>query len=328
MRNLCALYRVRHGHRSDGDSLSVPRHQVVTAGFVRQRRLLLRRALTCLAFLAFGLLIAGNSAVAEDQPKPQRIISCAPNLTEMLFALGAGDAVIGVTKYCNYPPEAKSRQNFGDLFNPSLEAMVAARPDMLALAPSNIKVERYFAQRPDVQLVHATSCDTMNEIEETMRVLGEATGHEADAERLIANTQKELANLRAEYQAKPRVRVLLVVGREQGSLTNLYAVGKGTYVDELLEIVGGENVLDASMGSWPVVNREALLKLNPDVIIEVHDDDSNAVRAEMKQAWSALPPITAVKNDAFRVLTDKHVMIPGAYLERDAKVLADLIHGN
>ncbi|MBI5154863.1 ABC transporter substrate-binding protein [Candidatus Poribacteria bacterium] len=282
------------------------------------------RALVDALGVVLILLALSPRALADDLPTtPTRIISCAPNLTEMLFALGAGDAVIGVTRYCEFPPEAQSRPKFGDLFNPSLEAMVGADPDLIVLYPSSTKVVEYFAQRPGVRLLQTPKCDSLADIEQTLRLLGDATGRAREAEELIAETRAGLAQLRNESSGRPKRSVLLVLGRERGSLAHLTAVGGGTYITELLEAAGGTNVLDASLGMYPQLSREALLGLAPDVLIELHHEaDSPAERGEARAAWAPFGKlIPAVREGRVLLLTDKHLLVPGAHLERDARAL-------
>lgn len=291
--------------------------------------MLLTRAAFLLALVAIALP-ARTSAAVDDQPTtPTRIISCAPSLTEMLFALGAGDTVIGVTRYCEFPEEAKKLPKYGDLYNPSLEAMVAARPDLIVALPGNERLRRYFADKPGVRLFETKSTpETIAEIAATMIELGRAIGREKQAHELIAHTNNTLAALREQHAGRPRPRVMIVVGREQGSLANLYAVGKPTYLTELLDIIGADNVVaDEKLGKYPVLSREAILRLNPDIIIETHHAaDTPETRAEMRKAWQALPAVAALRNDRLLILTDKHVLLPGPFLERDAAALARMVH--
>lgn len=269
-------------------------------------------------------------ATADGFTTPIRIISCAPNLTQMIFALGAGEQVVGVTRYCEDPPEAASRTAMGDLFHPNLEAMVAARPDMIVLYPSSAKVHDFFAGRPEVRLVVTNTCETLEEIDATLRHLGDALGRRERAEELIAATSAEMRALGREHAgATPPPKVLIVVGRQRGSLANLYAAGHGTYLDELLGAAGAENVVPADLGRYPVLARETLIGLRPDLIIETHHEvDTESERAEASAAWGRLTPVPAVRNGRIAFLIDKRVLLPGAFAERDAGALRQLIREN
>lgn len=289
---------------------------------------------TCIRLVvAFALLLAASVLRADDPPPapagaPPRIVSCAPNLTEILFALGVGEHVVGVTRFCEHPPEAKAIAKFGDLYAPDLEGMVAARPTIVAITSSSERVREFFAGRPGVRVVVCTDNDSIAEIGESIRMLGEATGRTERAAELVAATENGLARLRERWKDRAPRRVLLVVGREPRSLANLYVVGRGTYMDDLMSAVRIENVVPASMGEWPTLSREALLALNPEVIVEIRDPADDAVRAEVKAAWSALPPLAAVRNDELLVFPGSHITLPSVGLERDAEALGLLVHGD
>ena len=259
-----------------------------------------------------------------EQKLALRIISCAPNLTELLFALGVGDQVVGVTPFCQFPEEAKALPKLGDLMNPSLEAMVAARPDLIATVPGNRKVIDFFRARPNVEIFEANACDTLAQIEETALRLGEAVGRPAEARALVEQTRAGLDALRAETAGLRPLRVLVVLGRETGGLTRMTVIGGGGFVSELLETAGATNVMDPALGLYPDVSREALLRLAPDVVLEMHHgEDSPAVREEIRAAWAPLAGLVpAARDGAIAVLADSHVTIPGAGLDRDARALA------
>jgi iron complex transport system substrate-binding protein len=293
----------------------------------------MKNAALLLAFLlcfACSLACADEPVAASPAPAPAappaRIISCAPNLTEILFALGAGPEVVGVTRYCEHPPEAKAIAKFGDLYAPDLEGMVAARPTLVAVTSTSERVRDFFGAREGVRVVVCTDNDSIAEIAQSIRLLGEATGRSARAEELVAATDRGLAELRERWKDRPTRRVLLVVGREPRTLSNLYVVGRGTYIDELMAAVRVENAVPESMGEWPQLSRETLLALNPEVIVEMHEPADDAARAEMRAAWGGLPPLAAVRNDALLPFANRHITTPSVGLERDAEALGKLVH--
>jgi len=117
-----------------------------------------RQRLPGLLVLLLLSACGGGGRASSPPASPARIISCAPNLTEMLFTLGAGHRLVGVTRYCRFPPEARNIPPLGDLYSPSLEAMVAARPDLIVLAPGNRKVMDFFAAHPGPRLLETNAC--------------------------------------------------------------------------------------------------------------------------------------------------------------------------
>jgi iron complex transport system substrate-binding protein len=293
-----------------------------------RRVLLLALVLPLLA--GAGCRSAPESTTTAEAMTPQRIISCAPNLTEMLFALGAGDRLIGVTRYCRYPPEAARIAPLGDLFSPNLEAMVAARPDLIVLVPGNRKIQEFFAANPGPKILETNACETIAEIEATVRQLGGVVGAGRRAEAIVAGIESGLDSLRAEYAGRGPVRYLMILGHDQATLEQIYVTGQATYLTELAALSGGMNVVDESLGRYPIVTREAIIAMNPEVIFERFLGDNPATDEQKKAMialWDSLPTLDAVRNGRIVVLDDNHVTINGIDLVNSARKLAVLLHG-
>ncbi|MEQ8819993.1 MAG: ABC transporter substrate-binding protein [Sumerlaeia bacterium] len=274
------------------------------------------------AVLWLSLATVARAATTETL----RIISCAPNGTQMLYALGLGDQVIGVSEYCQFPPEAQNKPKYGNLFEPNLEAMLAARPSAVVATPTNHKVIEFFQRRSGTQVVVLESCDTIAEIHATIQALGDALGREVQARALVEADRAALAEMAAaNAPGEERPRVLFVVGRDRGSLRNLYAAGSGTYIAELIEAAGGTNAAGPDDGLWPTYSREGLIGLRPGIIVEIADADTTETRQELRRAWSRLPMLPAVRDSRLELLTDRRVLIPGPYLARDAEALRGVI---
>lgn len=297
-----------------------------------------RAAIAVVLLLFAGLFAAGCTGGGDRAPgtrrgaAPTRIISCAPNLTEMLFALGAGDRVIGVTRYCRFPAEAGTRPPLGDLFNPNLEAMVAARPDLIVFVPGSTKIPEFFANHPGPQLLQTNACETIADIQATLLALGAAVGDSARAREIVAAMDAGFDSIRAEAgiraggDARP-IRYLMVLGHEEGSLEQIYAVGQPTYLTELLALSGGVNVVPHAAGRYPILNREALLEYDPDVILERHlGPASPDERRALESLWRSLPTLRAVREHRIVVQDDDHVTINGPDLVASGRTLARLLH--
>src|SRR5262249_26843316 len=170
---------------------------------------------------------------------PHRIVSIAPSITEILFALGAGDRVVGVTTYCNYPEAAKAKPKVGGYTTPSLEAILALRPDQVIMMNN----------RPDVaQKLRQTGIDVVElqtenlaGIYESIRVISEKIGLPERGRSLTQSIRKELQNVA--NATGPRARVLFIVGRRPGAVADLIGVGRGSYLSELIGLAGAENAL-------------------------------------------------------------------------------------
>jgi iron complex transport system substrate-binding protein len=250
-------------------------------------------------------------------------------LTEILFALGAGDRVIGVTRFCKFPPEAQAREPLGDLFQPNLEAMVAARADLIVLVPGNRKVHEFFSTRTGSRLLETNACETIDDIKTTIRWLGTAVGASEKSEMLVRGIEAGLDSVRQQFETAPRVRYLMILGHDQGALEQIYVTGHDNYLTELAELAHGENAVGSELGRYPILSREAIVSLDPEVIIERHlgGRATEADRASLLALWSRMPVLRAVKRNRVVVLDDDHVTIPGPDLVRSARVLAALLHG-
>jgi iron complex transport system substrate-binding protein len=281
---------------------------------------------TCLALAGCGA--PRDTTTTASGAAPARIISCAPNLTEMLFALGAGPRVIGVTRFCQFPPEARDRPPLGDLYQPNLEAIVAARPDLIVLVPGNRKVLDFFAGKAEPTILETNACETIAEIQATIRRLGAAVGAPARGDSLVAAIDAGLEAVRAAHAGVAPVRYLLILGHAEGALEQIYVVGPPTYLGELMEMVGGVNVVDAALGRYPIVTREAIVAMNPDVVLERHlgGTATDEQKARTVALWNQLPTLSAVRNGRVRVLDDDHVTINGPDLVNTAWTLSAALH--
>jgi iron complex transport system substrate-binding protein len=154
---------------------------------------------------------------------PRRIISLVPALTEMLFAMGAGPQVVGVSSYDSFPPEAASRPQVGALLDPDVERIFSLTPDLVITygSQSDLRQQLERASIPVFDYRHAGLADVLT----TLRALGRATGHDAEAGRLASAIERRLDAVKARTAAAPAPRTLLVFGREPGSLRNMYVSG-------------------------------------------------------------------------------------------------------
>jgi iron complex transport system substrate-binding protein len=195
---------------------------------------------------------------------PQRIISGIPAATEMLFALGLGDRVVGVTTNCNYPPAAKRKTKIGG-FSLNLERVVALKPDLIVLQADAQprESERFRAFKLPVLTIEPKSIDG---VMETLLILGRETGATAEATALVKSLQKRIAAVEPKsfglLMVLQRPRALVVVGYEP-----LIVAGGGTFIDDILKHAGVENIAAGARGAYPHYSLEQLLKERPDYII-------------------------------------------------------------
>lgn len=239
---------------------------------------------------------------------PEKIISLAPNITEILFAIGAGDQIAGVTDFCTFPAEAGSKPKTGGLTNPNLEAILQLQPDLiLVTADGNPKAISDRAKSAGIP-VFTINPSSWNQILSTIKMLGKLTGHETGADSVVKSMIEKTTSLPG-LPIKPSIFTLL-------NEKPLISAAKGSFLDDILEKAGGYNVVPSGPERYPVINQEGLLKMNPDIILwpsEV-DPDPDLFKGPFKN-------LKAVKSGkVFKVNPDLYLR-PGP---RVADAVADL----
>lgn len=192
---------------------------------------------------------------------PQRIISLAPSNTEILFALGLGDRVVGVTEYCTYPPEALAVDKIGGYSTINIEKVVAAKPDLVVASFGN--TEEVIEQLRSLGLtVIACNPHEISDVIDNIRMIGAATGSDEAAAELAADLEERIAAVSARTAGiEDRPTVVHVVWNDP-----LYVSGSGTFQDEIITLAGGTNAF-SKVDEWGVVSLEDFIATNPEIII-------------------------------------------------------------
>ncbi len=261
----------------------------------------MKQKLYLTTFLLFLLPISGFAL--------DRIVSLSPSITETLFALGAEKQVVAVTRFCAYPPETKEKIKVGGFLDLEIEKIISLRPDMVFLLDSDINNSKRLRQLGiPVTFVTQTSLVT---IEKTITKLGKMTGHETTASRL----QKEIAAKKKQiHKTGKELKLLLVVGRDAGSLKNIYVAGNKGFYNEIIQLAGCKNAFTSVMPlEYPAVSMEGILNMDPDMIIELVDDmrASSLKNMNLLDDWEKLPHLKAVKNRNIHLLVHDYVTVPG-----------------
>ncbi|HUB77223.1 MAG TPA: helical backbone metal receptor [Bryobacteraceae bacterium] len=245
--------------------------------------------------------------------QPKRIVSTFPSATETLFALGAGDRVVGVSTYCRYPPAALTLPKVGSYMKPDAEKIALLRPDLVVVEKGNTALEDRLAalhiRYVDVQYRSLADVFTM------IRDIGAAVRAPARAESVNNEIRSQLDSIRGESAASPRLTVLLVVGRTPGLLTNLVVAGPSTYLSELLEIAGGVNAMKDIAIPYPHISLETVVRLNPDAILDMSmmgESGDPAVREDgLRHPWLSHRELAAAANGDVFGLTSETLVTPG-----------------
>jgi iron complex transport system substrate-binding protein len=268
-------------------------------------------------------------AAALSAAPPQRIVSTAPSITELLYALGLGDRVVGVTRFCRYPPEAQLKPKIGDYTSPNIEAIAALRPELVVIQTNPV----HLANHLTALKLRVLEIDQENiaAIYKSIREVGIATGTERVATQLTDSIRDGLAKIRASVSALPRVRMMFVIGRSPDRLDGLVVAGRASYLNEAIEVAGGENVFREAVAAYPAVSLEEVMARNPDVIVDMGDmSDTIGVTEAHKRSvvalWDRIPTLAAVKQHrVFAVASDIYV-VPGPRVIDAAKAFAEMLH--
>jgi iron complex transport system substrate-binding protein len=261
--------------------------------------------------------------------EPRRIVSTAPAITEILYALGLGDRVAGVTNYCHYPPEVLGKPKIGPFIRPDLETIVALRPDLVIVLKNPIQLlPKLRALRQNVLEVDH---DTVPAIYRAIEQIGAATGVPARAQALNTSIRGRLDEIRRRAGKLPRRRVLYVVGRISGTLEGIVAVGGSSYLNELMSLAGGDNMLGDAAAAYPKVPTEEILGRNPEVIVDMGDmTDTAGVTPERKRAvvelWNRFPMLDAVRHRRVYAVASDIFVVPGPRIVEAALEFARMIH--
>ncbi|MFM8535581.1 MAG: ABC transporter substrate-binding protein [Acidimicrobiia bacterium] len=267
------------------------------------------------------LLIASLSA-----QQPKRIVSLVPNVTEILFAIGAGPQVVAVSTYDVEPPEVRSLPTVGALVDPDTEKIISLRPDLVITygSQTDLHAQLNAANLPHFDYRHGG----LDHIFVTMRALGARTGHVAGAEQAARTLQAAIDAVKQRVAGKPRPRTLLVFGREPGSLRNIYASAGRGFLHDMLVAAGGDDVLSDIDRESAQVNTELILARAPEVIIELNS--ANRLNdADLKQVvapWLALSTVPAVKNKRVLVVMGSGLTVPGPRVAEGLDKIARALH--
>ena len=259
---------------------------------------------------------AGNAVTIDAEP--ERIVSLAPNHTETLYTLGLGDRVVGVTDYCNYPPEAADKPKVGGFSSVDLEQAVGLEPD-LVLATHIHVAEIVPALQEHGITVFVADPQTVLEVLETTRTIGQITGRDEAAETLVAQMQERIDAVQDRIKDAPRPKVFWMLGPK------LYTAGPESFINDLIVMAGGENVAADADTRWPQLTVESIIVKDPDVIVLA--DHNYGETAEMVREWPGWDDVEAVQEGRIIELTDDDIVSrPGPRIVEGLEFLAQALH--
>ena len=273
-----------------------------------------------------------KDARCEVQPsqlssKHMRIVSLAPSITEILFMLGLGDEVVGVTRYCTYPPEAREKPKIGGYYDPNYEAIVVLHPDLVVMLTEHEEPSLNLGKMGLKTLV--VDHRNINGILNSISSIGMACGRVREAMIAVGDLRTRMEKVRRAIKGLARPRVMVTVGRNMGSsgIEDVYISGRGGFYSELITLAGGINAYEGDI-TYPSFSEEGIMRINPTVIIDMVPDlgekalDKNTVIRQ----WCNLSRVDAVRNSRVYVFCQDYTVIPGPRFINILEEMARTIH--
>lgn len=261
---------------------------------------------------------ADEAAAPGAVASPARVVSLAPSVTETLFALGEGSAVVGVSRYCDYPPAAARLPRVGTFLTPNVEAIAALRPTLIIGPGLSSNRRQVRALKAMGYATMTVDDDSLAGIEQSIESVGVRTGHAEAARRLLATIDARIDTVRARLKdVQPRT-VVMLVGHQP-----TVAVGRGTFLDDLLRLAGADNIADLARQSWPHLSLEYIIAMRPEVIL---DGQMGSDAGTPGGFWSRYPTIPAVRDHRVFGYPDDPVLHPGPRVAQTLEILARRIH--
>ena len=251
---------------------------------------------------------------------PERIVSHVPPITEIVFALGLGDKVVGVSDYCDYPGEAKLKPSVGNYYNPSIENIVALNPDLVLTDGHSESIKQLDSLGITYLVIDPKDIDG---IFHDIELLGKVTGVEGRAEKLIKDMRERVAQVMARVKDAPRPKVFYII--DATDLNNPWTAGPGSFVDSLIAMAGGQNIVQAQ-GAWLQYNVEQVVSSDPEIIILPAEHGTAFTSPEVLRGHPAWREMSAVKLNKIYIIEGDLVDGYGPRLVQGLEEIAKLIH--
>jgi iron complex transport system substrate-binding protein len=281
------------------------------------------RQLRPLVFL--GAAVIACAAAADV---PQRIVSLSPDLTEIIYGLGALDRVVGVSNFETYPPAVSKILRLGTLDTPSLEKISALRPDLVIINTAQAQFLEGTLKSLNLKVLRCSN-RTIAEVYEAITAIGHAIGAEKEAAALVASTRAGIDRVAHRISAKPginRPSVAMIVDRLPGTLQSLYMATGGTYLAELIEIAGGRMAMPPVPTGYAKLRHEDLLAANPEIILDFVQGPASRFSGNAIEPWSEMPELKAVRTHHVFEVNQDFVPHASQRIVLTAELFAKLIH--
>lgn len=247
-----------------------------------------------------------------------RFVSLAPNITEIVYAIGAGNGLVGRTTYCNYPPEALNVEAVGDTLKPSIERIIALRPQVVFVSTAS-QLESFTSELEAHNIaVYVTDARDLDGVFRSIERLGGLLGRRSQTEALLIELRARVNAVAEKVKAQPPVRVFYQVSDEP-----LYTIGRDAFITDLIKRAGGISVTAEVPGAWPRYSAESALAAKPDAIVLPTGGSMGDANSKPAGALKGSP---AVANSRVYKINDDHLSRPGPRSVEGLEELARALH--
>ena len=253
---------------------------------------------------------------------PERIVSFGPNITEILFDLGLGDNVVGVSDYCDYPEAAQAKPKVGNAFSPSIEVVVALEPDLVL----TVKHEQFNSELDQLGIKFVVlDPKDVDGIVESIGLAAEVTGRLKEGERLVKDMRERISQVTTTVEGAPGVKVFFIVDATDPN--NPWTAGPGSFIDDIITMAGGENIAAEGLGAWAQLSIEHIVDSDPDIIIiQTMTGGEPTVSKAVLEEHPIWQQMTAVKQDRIYLVDGDLVSRAGPRIVQGLEEMARIIH--
>ena len=261
----------------------------------------------------------GNTEIIEEEP--MTIISLAPSNTETLFALGLGDRVVGVTPFCDYPEEAQTKEKVGDYSGNNLERIIELEPDLILVYGPGDEEENRILREAGIKVLGFLS-ETMDDIMKDIETIGKATGRNEKAADIINSIKEKRDSVVQQVKGAEKVTVFYEIWHDP-----LMGAGKGSFLDELISLAGGENIAYDTDGPYPQYDLEQLIERDPQVYLASKDSDDKTIESiKTRPGYEAISAIKYDRIYLFEANEANLISRPGPRIGEALEVIAKALH--
>lgn len=236
----------------------------------------------------------------------ERIIALSPSLNEIIYAIGAGDDVVGNTEYCKYPKETINVAKVGGYFSPSLEKIIALKPSIVVMQKNNHKLAKQLSKLNIKSKI--VDIDTVDNIRTSILTMGKLFNRESNASKIVADINSSLKSLKGIVKDK---KILMVIGHNTDLSRQIFVAGQNLYFDDIIKESGNKNAFSSKRKGQPILNLENIIATNPDIVILLAPfrEDKGLSKKELLAPWEKLP-INATKDKSIYFIDKYYAGVP------------------